>query len=502
MNMYKYLVVWMCILSVDLSGRLVWTEEYTDICCDNEIYTKAFNRLEQVRNNKKSQLLDIAESIRCQVDRVSKDKVIREFFLIKNEYYQLQRTDDPHEKAKVAIEKYKKCILQHFADNYIQFYDLMMIDKEGDVFFTIKKESEYHKNIFLGELADSSLALHLNPDSTEGYVDFEYYNPSDEPAAFFFQAVYENKEFMGWIVLQWAVNKLNSLVSDYESLGKTGEIFIVNKDQFLLTDIRFIGDSKILTRHLQPKNIELKFRERKGKVIIIDYRGFRALSSFEVIPFMGSEWLLITKIDENEILTDYYKQNMKRLQNVLFDEAIWKENSDTGIVAFKEMKKVDMDEYVRVEADKLIQTKGVSTCTVIVACYPGRFAYMAHVSPYDRLYGGESTDLLGKIIRHIKGYDIYNYEMRAIQFHVVANHKKTIDRIVETLIDEGFFLSQIDYLYNPKAGVEDVIFDCKMNKSIVFWMNRPERNLIGKQVSSFKTNLGDLFKQAVLENAQ
>ena len=63
-----------------------------------------------------------------------------------------------------------------------------------------------------------------------------------------------------------------------------------------------------------------------------------------------------------------------------------------------------------------LQTLGVSTCTAVIATYPGKFGYMAHVSPLDSVYGGNVTDLVGLITKKIKTYDIYKYERTICSF--------------------------------------------------------------------------------------
>ena len=472
---------------------------HADILSES-IYERAFAHLETVKEHKKDQLTTYCMSIDSKAKQVKNDPVLLDFFLIKNKYYLLQHKTPPPEKTKQAIEKYKSNILRHYAENYMEFYDLLLINNKGDVIFTIKKEAEYHSNVFNGDMKDLPFASHLRPEPNDYYLDFTYYHPSDEPAAFFVEPIYRNNEFKGWFVLQWAVNKLSSLVSDFESLGKTGEIFLVNKDQYLLSDIRFIGDSTILMKHLSLDNIQYKFEKREGKIIVTDYRGFRVLSVFELFSFMGSEWLLIAKIDEDEILTDFFNQQKNdALLERIIKKSAWNDENSSFLMNHEKSKRVDIDEFVKADDGNNMVTRGVSTCTAVVACFQGRFAYMAHISPYDKMYGENRTDLLGHIIRRIKRYDIYSYEMRNIQFHVIATHHNSIHEIVTRLLAEGFLLSQIHFLYNPRAAVVDASFDYEQNMAMVVWMSDRERRNAGTQISSDKTNLGRILKEIALD---
>jgi hypothetical protein len=80
-------------------------------------------------------------------------------------------------------------------------------------------------------------------------------------------------------------------------------VFLVNRDRLMLTDSRFQSETSILRQHLSEQNISAKFAEGRGHKIITDYRGQRALTSFEVCPVLDKEWLLIAKIDEDEVVT-------------------------------------------------------------------------------------------------------------------------------------------------------------------------------------------------------
>jgi hypothetical protein len=483
-NKFSY---WSCFISA--IGILILHTAFAGEI-ENEIYANTFSRLEQVKIQKKAQLLEFCESVRRQAGNIRSDRIMFDFFILKHRYYQLQKNTPPTEHARCAMEEYQTNILLHYAENYIQFYDLLLINPDGDIFFTIKKQADYHDNIFRGSLASSSFAAYLKSNPAEGYLDFEYYHPSDEPAAFFVEPVYDGKTLMGWFVLQWAVNKLNSLITDYENLGNTGEIFLVNQDQYTLNDARFIGDSTVLTKHLNAQNIQLKFQQRVGNLMIRDYRGFSCLTSFEVFSVMGSEWLLITKIDEDEILNEYFLRRQQSLQSQIIECLPRNYTPSPILLSSSKIKNVDMDEFRKVYPGEWAQTQGVSTCTVFIASYPERFAYMAHISPYDRIYGNDETDIVAQIMKRIHMYDVVQYELRNLRFFMVANHLRSLDSVLHYLLQDGFFLSQIHVLYNPQADVADVLFDTHSHEVEVTWMNQPNRQIVGFQISSPHTSLG------------
>jgi hypothetical protein len=131
------------------------------------------------------------------------------------------------------------------------------------------------------------------------------------------EPVFKEGRLEGWFVLQCAINKISSMFTEEKGLGATGEVFLVNRHQYMLTESRFSKEVSTLNLHLSRDNIEAKFSEKAGHKMVTDYRGFRALTSFEVCRIGSSEWLLIAKIDESEIVTEQYRKRKRDLNKAL-----------------------------------------------------------------------------------------------------------------------------------------------------------------------------------------
>jgi hypothetical protein len=462
------------------------------------IQAETFQRLDKIREEKKKQLFDYLEKINKNAEAIRSDSTMLGFFDIKSKYHKYKESKTPPEKLSQVIEKLKKKINDHYIRNYLSFYDILFIDKHGDIFYTIRKQADYHKNIFRGELSKTTLARQLKMHPNETFVDYQYYAVSDEPSSFIVKPVIKDGLLAGWFVLQCAINKINAMFTQATGLGTTGEVFLVNKQYYMLTDSRFYGDSSILNKHLSPKNIESKFREKVGHKTVIDYRGFRAITSFEVVQIANSEWLLIAKIDEDEIITEQYKKKRKELRQSIIP-SVSKQNPRecSTITTDSKLVVVDMDEFRKVYNNEMISTFGVSTCTAVIVSFPERFAYMSHVSNLDRIYGGDTTDLIGHIFKQINHFDIYKYEVRELQVTVVANHFETIMNTIDKLVDEGIFLSQVRFLYNGDAQYARVIHDYVKNQTFAEWlMDRATGDKLRQCASDVKT-IGDMIKPLI-----
>ena len=126
--------------------------------------------------------------------------------------------------------------------------------------------------------------------------------------------------------------------------------------------------------------------------------------------------------------------------------------------------------FVKADHGEILKTLGVSTCTAVIATYPGKFGYLAHISPLDRIYGTDGTNLLGHITKKIKTYDVYKYERRRVRFVVIAPHFDSLMNIVDKLVDDGFLLSQISVLFHPQARCANVTYDYSQDQISVEWV--------------------------------
>ncbi|MFW6304093.1 MAG: cache domain-containing protein, partial [Candidatus Sumerlaeota bacterium] len=401
------------------------------------------------------------------------DEKVTAFFNINRTYYQAAQKENVPEAVTKQIEKTRKNFDKYYIANYFAFYDMLFIDTEGRVFYTLRKEDDIYRNLLQPTGAPSPLGKCIaEKPRKETFVDFHDYGPSRAPAAFFVQPVRKDNKIIGWMALQLAINKVNSLFTSADNLGQTGEVFLVNQNGYMLTDSNFDGDSSILQRHLADKNIRAKFKTRSGHRTVIDYRGAVALSSFEVLDFKGAAWLVVAKIDKAEVTTDHFKQHPKFYSQRLVE---YFKNARTPTLTpcknheHQTALRVDMDEFLKAKKGETLETFGVSTCTGVLAAYPGRFGYLAHISPHDRLYGDTNTDLLGQMTDNIKKFHIYPFEQRNLIFVIVSPHQNTLVPALRRLVDQGFLLSQIRFVHNPEAESAAMLYQYTSNNLCVIW---------------------------------
>lgn len=473
----------------------------SEVWANKGVYEWAFVRLDFARKEKVRQLKRFSDRIHALALQAAKDPSVIGCFDINRQYSGALAKGSVPEALTAKIEELRTGFNRYYIENYFSFYDILFVDPKGKVFYTIRKEEDLHADLFHGDKATSHLTRRLlqNPER-EAFVDFHHYGPSAKPAAFFVEPVKKGGRVMGWILLQCTINKVNTIFSGTEDLGRTGETFLVNEKGLMLTESNFIGDSTILKKRLDDRNIQAKFEDRQGNRTVTDYRGYEALTSFEVVDFLGTRWLVVAKVDKDEIITQHYEQYRR-----YYSEKLLTDLSHTPPPPMRAASlprggttiRIDMDEFIKANNGERLQTFGVSTCTGLIASYPGKFAYMAHISPIDKIYGASGTNLVGQMINKIKSFDIHPCEKRAISFAVVAPHLDSLLPIIDKLVAEGFLLSQIRVLHTPKARSATISYDYLKENLHVFW--RLEKSSGSKQVHLLQdaSNVGEIVRRVM-----
>lgn len=457
---------------------------------------EAYRNLDAARDDKRLQLTSYLERTGELARTVSRDTVMQRYFTIKQRYWQLQRQAPAPAEVRRSIDRLKQSIRDHYLRYYMGFYDILFVDSSGFVLSSIRHQGEYHRNLFEGDLARTALARHLQDEPGESFVDYEFYWVSDEPSAFFVEPLVVAGQHLGWFVCQCAINKVNAIFSRDAGLGRTGETFLVNRQHQMLTESRLYPGGGGGPRRLARENIEPKFDQGEGHRRVTDYRGYAALTSFTACRVMGSEWLVVAKMDEDEVITNNFRDRQRELAPQLADRLAGSRPADCMAQALPlDAVMVDMDEY-RVSDDSPLITFGVATCTAILISLPGGVTYLGHASERDAIYGGQDMDLLGNMLRHIQRFEIYPYQLRDVRVMLAAPHRRSLTRAVDKLLEAGLLLSQIRFLHDSQAGSATLVHYPERGRTVVRWQGNGGREPLW-QCAEEAPNLGEILEQVI-----
>ena len=190
------------------------------------------------------------------------------------------------------------------------YYDIFLINTNGDVIYSVFKELDYATNLLHGEWKDSDLGqifgmVKSNPKL--GYIaftDFAPYAPSyDAPASFIAAPVMgSNNDLMGTLVFQMPIERINQIMQTSEGMGESGETYLVGTDYLMRSDSRFSEESTILKTKVDTETVAAAIAGQSGVQQTLDYRGISAESAFTPIEFQGVTWALIAEVDTDEAL--------------------------------------------------------------------------------------------------------------------------------------------------------------------------------------------------------
>ena len=450
--------------------------DYWQPVSPDTIKQSTFARLNEALGQKKRQSIQYLDSRKQTGLSLGKNQTIIDYYKTLNHLFRNNSYTNQHAKeTEYALQEF-------FAYNLDKFYDMLFIDKQGDIFFTVKKENDYHKNINDAQFAGLSLQTHAKTARTFTFIDFEYYAASKEPASFYLIPVFDDDEFLGQIVLQLPINSINDIFINRDNLGETGEVYLVNADQLMLTDSRFIDTSTVLRKRIDTKAISNVKTKQHGNQIIKDYRDKWVFSRHESFRYEGAEWIIIAEIDEDEVLTDYYRHHEAELYpliNQFFLERREQTSSRPPLPEIQHLHKVDVKEFLKAKDGTGLYTKGVGTCTAVAIYMPKQFAYLAHITPTDSIYndnwfhknvlGKQYTDYVDTMLRRIKLYDILPYQLSDLKFSIAAPNRNGLRGAINKLVNNGIWLSQITIHYLPNYSSVDLVVDYRQDRITSIW---------------------------------
>lgn len=261
--------------------------------------SQAKNQLEIVLHEKVSKINAYMETLEHDIKLIANIPYIIDNFKESKENF--------HKEHKSSISVDLKIMAFLNADKY---HDLLFIDLEGNVIYSLKKENDLKTNLLYGVYKDTNLASVYK--DTKMFLetkisDFLYYPPSDTHAAFMAHPVYEEGSLLGVIAIQLNQERLFEIFQTQGELGESGETFAAYKNQhnktLSATPLRYMQNS-VKNEYEFPdiENISSKkaIIGDQGSGITRDYRNVEVVAAWDYIPLL--HWGVVAKIDSSEVL--------------------------------------------------------------------------------------------------------------------------------------------------------------------------------------------------------
>ncbi len=475
------------ILVLLLLAVLAGCENHRNSC---EVADDIWKGLEKVLSDRREEVASHLKSLHQIALRAGEDSTLSDWFSRIQELTDNQTLGEANPQLQTALD-------HHFVEKYGVFYDMLLVDTTGFVFHSIRQESDYRSSL-IQAAPGSQLRERLHSAPRPSFVGFEYYRPSSEPAAFHLVPILKGARYCGWLVFQQAINSLNAILTDYEGLGRTGEVYLVDQDSLMLSNSRFCGEGTILRHRVSTDAVVRALAGDEGRAAIEDYRGVPVFSAYEPLQALGCKWVIVAEMDQSEVLDRIFQQAPDSWRASILTTGLRTPPTENG----SELSpiKVDMHEFALAKPGDALFTGGVATCTAVALSYPGRFAALAHLGPTDRAntdrltrWGlqGRGSDLVGDMMRRISRFEVHPYEMDSLSATIIAPHGHASDGIVRLLIEWGISLDRIQLVRNRDCLAADIMA-LTDGPVLVRWHNHASHSDSIWCVASGVPTLGDL----------
>ncbi len=190
------------------------------------------------------------------------------------------------------------------------YYDIFLFDADGNLVYTVFKESDFATNLVTGPWKDSDLgsafrAARDNPrPGFQAFFDFKAYAPSNgAPAAFVSTPVLgADGHLLGVFAVQMPIGEMNTIMQDTAGLGETGETYLVGGDRLMRSNSRFSEEPTLLKRTVDTEAVRLALKGESDVALLPDYRGETVFSAYQPLTFAGVTWAMLAEIGEAELL--------------------------------------------------------------------------------------------------------------------------------------------------------------------------------------------------------
>ncbi len=107
-------------------------------------------------------------------------------------------------------------------------------------------------------------------------------------------------EFLGVVTGEVSTKRLNQITTLRDGLGDTGEVYIVDYDQYMITESRFVENAP-LNQKVDTFGVQEALEGREGVDTYTDYRGHEVVGAYLGMPEYS--WILIAEMDQREAFT-------------------------------------------------------------------------------------------------------------------------------------------------------------------------------------------------------
>ena len=217
------------------------------------------------------------------------------------------------------------------------FYNFLFISLDGDVIFSVKNEKIKGANVFTEPYLMTKLSktiIKVIENNNTYFSDLEIFEPSLGITSGFFVSPIadENNNTIGLIAIQITETEINNMLQQDAGYGETGQAYIVGKDLYLRSTMKYGDEAEVLTTKVVNSKtklwkdylihktdpaylIEHELKDEGGTNYDTDGKGKFVLGIFRNIEYLeqfGINWALIEEIEHGEAF-----ENARELSDIV-----------------------------------------------------------------------------------------------------------------------------------------------------------------------------------------
>ena len=257
---------------------------------ENSLKDRVFEQL-QTTVSGRAAALELLIKLRIQqIQTIASTFIVQEYM----DYFDKRQTIpiDNSELEKPLTSNLEKLLsnLQATTGGQTGFFDFKLIGHSGKVYYSTDQsligkdfsENSRFRQAILGE----------------SFLEYEFDKANNKPLMVVTVPIasFDSTEQIGVIIATMGTTTTNSITTNREGLGESGEIILIDKDGTIMTKSRFIEDAEF-----KIKATTLAFQKCTQNIEIADsfkdYRGILVLEASHCFP---QGWTMVAKIDQTE----------------------------------------------------------------------------------------------------------------------------------------------------------------------------------------------------------
>lgn len=313
----RSMVLWFLLLALIPMTVVSWFSYYKS---QESLYNNAVNAMNQ-QTALKSQLIENWFSYRFldtqhQAENLSNVRFLQHLEkAFQSSGKNLSKFIGSYQWSRIVEDN--KTDLVNLSRTYDYYYDLYLIDNNGNILFTLEEAEDLGTNLFTGQYKNTRFSLTARQSLKSGktlFSDLEHYKPRNNSISGFLTSplLDENGNKIGLFAVLIDVEIINTIITDRTGIPSTEISYLLGKDFLLRSNINNHPEDRVLNTKINTKQSQLWIDNHKQHEFKKDQRsmafsyqgpfGKEVLGVHRPIHLGNISWALITEIDEDDAL--------------------------------------------------------------------------------------------------------------------------------------------------------------------------------------------------------